>query len=204
MRIVLCHQCWSWVPLETEQCPDCHQPVDLSEPDPSPTELSATFERVVAWLGRVYCPRRRLPASGALWGLARGLLFLPELQLCPNGSWMELIDPALESEVWRRWWPFRGRRGSDSPSPTERAEALPTLAPQDAAELFLGRPGAVFVPQTQVMRIHWRGSTCQIHRTLGPPLRLTWLTSSLPVTDAWHEFLRQQPTWRPLCRPHGR
>jgi hypothetical protein len=195
MRIVLCHHCWSWVPLEVEACPDCQQLVDLGEPDPLVTALDALFGQVAGRLATVRCERRQLPSLGALWGVGGGLLFLPELSQLPNGALAGPEEPTERFWPLPRLWPLWGRK---TPSTTSRV-ANHSEPPSDLGERFLDSPGAVFVPRNHLIRAGLRGRTWTISRTVGRTQRFTILDSAEQARQAWRELLLRDPAWRPLA-----
>jgi hypothetical protein len=185
MRIVICHNCWSWVPLEGTRCPDCHRDIDLNEADPSPDELSALFGQPRWPLGRVRCERKPLPSVGWWLGATGGLMFLPELTALPNGALDADELPAAGLWQMPRWWPFWTVRRSG------RAPTAPSW-PLDVEELsqrFLKSPGAVFVPHRQLIRAALRGRTWTVSRTVGRTLRLTALSPADEIRHAWSEML---------------
>jgi hypothetical protein len=197
VRIVLCHTCWSWVLLDAEHCPDCHQPIDLSDPDPSPAELAERFGRVICCLGQVLRQRRGLPARGMLFGLTGGLLFLPDLQPCPNGAWTVSECASPPSWTRQRWWPFwRARTPGDTPREFHAGAVV--LDGEQAVDRFLNRPGGVFVPRPNLLRAQLRGHCWILSRTHGCTLRLTVLSPIEAAWDAWCALVRQDPSWRPL------
>jgi len=197
MRIVLCHNCWSWVQLDADSCPDCHRPIDLSDPDPSPTELDEMFGRVICRLASVRCDRRTLPSVGVLLGLTGGLMFLPELSALPNRALEAEKGPSERfwqlSRLWSLWG---GRAASTSLRRECRLDALADHS--GVAERFLNAPGAVFVPRDQMIRAALRGRVWTISRTLGRTLRFTALTSAEEARDAWRNLLTRDPAWRQM------
>lgn len=197
MRIVLCHNCWSWVSLDADQCPDCHRPVDLSEPDPAVIELEEFFGPVICRLGRVRCERRKLPFVGELLGVGGGLMFLPHISSLPNGALGS--DESPPEPFWQisRWWPLWGGRAAAVSIHPEWIIA-PAVENASVAEQFLNAPGAMFVPREQLIRAALRGRVWTISRTLGRTLRLTALDSADEARLAWRTLLSRDPAWRAL------
>lgn len=196
MRIVLCHNCWSWVQLDGDRCPDCHQGVDLSDPDPSPAELDELFGLVLCRLASVRCDRRKLPSVGVLWGVAEGLLFLPELTLLPNGAMLAEESPAAHFWEIARWWSPWGRRAASSTTCELHADAVTDFAA--VSERFLNAPGAVFVPRAHLIRASLRGRAWTISRSIGRTLRFTTIDSVEDARQSWREMLTRDPAWRQL------
>jgi len=198
MRIVLCHTCWSWVPLDGDQCPECHHAIDLSSPDPLPTALEEFFGTADWRLGTVRCERKQLPSEGTLLGTSEGLLFLPDLSSLPNGAIAAIERPAEPFWQLPRWWPNWSRRAPTSmlaiPPGPERPSASSHIG-----ELFLESPGAVFVPREQLIRASLRGRSWIISRTIGSTLRFTSLDSADEARQMWREMLSHDPAWRQLA-----
>jgi hypothetical protein len=194
---VLCHNCWSWVPHDTDQCPDCHRSIDLSEPDPSPVELEELFGPVSCRLGPVRCDRRKLPAVGDFFGMAGGLLFLPKLTALPNGAWQAEEEPPDRFWQLSRWWSLWGGRASTVSVRREWTSAVVAESPP-LVEQFLNAPGAVFVPRDQLIRAALRGRVWTISRTLGRTLRFTALGSADEARQAWRNLLSRDPAWRQM------
>jgi hypothetical protein len=194
MRIVLCHNCWSWVQLDADRCPDCHRAIDLSEPDPSPGELEALFGAVVCRLAAVRCERRHLPSVGVLLGVEEGLLFLPELTPLPNGALAADEHPGSSFWPISRWWSVWGRRAP--PARESAPEAAANLAP--LSERFLNAPGGAFVPRSRLIRAALRGRVWTVSRSVGRTLRFTATDSAEEARRSWQALLTRNPAWRPF------
>ena len=197
MRIVLCHNCWCWVPVDGDRCPDCHRTVDLGDPDPSPAELEEMFGPVICELGAVRCERRKLPSVGHFLGVAGGLLFLPDVSVLPNGALEGEDGPPERFWPLSRWWPLWGSRVTAAPLRRALCSKV-TDGHAGAGERFLNSPGAAFVPRDQLIRAALRGRVWTISRTLGRPLRLTALGNAEEARQAWHSLLSRDPVWRQL------
>jgi hypothetical protein len=194
MRIVLCHNCWSWVQLEGDQCPDCHRAMDLSEPDPSSAELDALLGSLVCRLAKVRCDRRKLPSVGELVAVTEGLLFLPEVTPLPNGALEAEEHPSSSFWPISNWWSNWGRRlpAVDPPRPDVLIDAAPL------AEQFLNAPGAVFVPRRHLIRAALRGRVWTISRSVGRTLRFTATDPAEDARRSWQSMLTRDPAWRKL------
>jgi hypothetical protein len=194
MRIVLCHNCWSWVPLDSDPCPECHRAIDLNEPDPTAAQLDERFG-VAHWrLGTVRCERKQLPSVGQLIGTTAGLIFLPDLNALPNGA-VQPVERRAE-RFWQRpaWWSLWGRQAPAVPQLHESFVELGNLG-----ERFLSAPGALFVPREQLIRAALCGRSWTISRTVGSTLRFTALSTADEARQAWREMLNRDPAWRELA-----
>ncbi len=208
MRIVLCHDCWSWVPHSGASCPVCHRPIELSQPDPPVALLSMLLGGVVARLGGIELDRRELPRVGSLLGTTTGLLFLPQFETLQDGA---LLAAERRGQAARGWsmWPFRRR----APPPFGRLCAA-ALSPEMAAggatvstegddshlaESFLDAPGAWFVPREQVVRLHVRARIWSLSRVRGPTLRFTMGSPPEDWRPAWRQLLADTPAWQAIA-----
>jgi len=194
MRIVLCHNCISWVPLDAELCPDCHRPLDLNEPDPTAADLDERLGEARWRLGTVRCERKQLPSQGLLLGTTGGLMFLPEVIALPNGALQGVEGPVERFWPLPRWWSLWGRRAPVVPQIRE-----PYLELNRLGERFLSAPGALFVPREQLIRAALSGRTWTVSRTVGRTLRFTALSPAEEARQAWREMLSHDPAWRQLA-----
>uniref|UniRef100_A0A7C2JX11 Uncharacterized protein n=1 Tax=Schlesneria paludicola TaxID=360056 RepID=A0A7C2JX11_9PLAN len=197
MKIVLCQQCWAWVPSQGEQCPECHQALDLDVPDPSPAQLAERLGEAVCRIAAVQLDRRKLPQRGRLWGTTAGLLFLPELMVLADGS---LADP-LEAGDSGSWSWFGLWRRSNRRFSTSWEEDLPPAEPWDVAAAFLDRPGAAFFAREEIVRLWNRGRTWTLQRTIGRTVKWTMLSPPEVWRPAWRQLFQTAAEWRCVASP---
>jgi hypothetical protein len=207
MRIVLCHDCWSWVPHAGATCPVCHHPIELSRPDPPVARLALLLGEALVRLGGIELDRRELPRVGSLLGTTTGLLFLPQFETLPDGA---LLAAERRGPTTRGWtmWPFRRREAptfgrqfaaamvrdsAEGPAVTTGSEESPL------ADSFLDAPGAWFVPREQVVRIHVRGRIWSLSRGRGPTLRFTMASPPEEWRPAWRQLLADTPAWAAIA-----
>ena len=196
MRIVICHGCWSWVLGTGTTCPECHQYLDVGQPDPPEPQFALEFGEYVSRLGTVKLERRQLPDMGSLVGTSAGLLFVPFLTVLPDGglSAPERLSRGTSWSRWR-WW---GSTSASGPSFQALAQNRLEPAAPELVRAFLDSPGAIFVPRSHLLRLEVRGNGWSLARTLGPTLQLTFRSSPEEWKPAWRQLTAACPDWHAL------
>ncbi len=199
MRLVICHACWSWVTPSGSTCPECHQPIDITRPDPSATEFAFVFGELVARLATVRIERRKLPAWGSLVGTTTGLMFVPFLQSRSDGS---LAASHHQPRCWDAWSLWRFWRRPAFPAGRLLAESghasFQTVDGPDLVETYLNAPGSLFVPRDHLLRWHARGQRWSLARTRGSTLHLQLQSSPEEWRPAWRQLLAAAPAWQAI------
>jgi hypothetical protein len=198
MKIVLCQQCWAWVPTQGEQCPECHHALDLETPDPSPAEMAEKLGEAVCRIAAVQFDRRKLPQTGRLWGTTAGLLFLPELTALADGSLADAQEVA-SSGTWN-WWGLL-RRPSPRRTQDWAGEFATAVEPFDVVAAFLDRPGAAFFARQDMVRLWNRGRNWTLQRSIGRTVKWTMLSPPEVWRPAWRQLFQTAAEWRCVASP---
>lgn len=199
MRLVICHSCWNWVTPSGNTCPECHQVLDITRPDPTPAELAAIFGESIARLATVRLERRKLPSWGSLVGTTTGLLFVPFLQARADGG---LAAPNGGPRGWQNWTLWNFWRKPAFPAGRVLAElghaSLQASAGPDVVELFLDSPGSLFIPREQLLRLHVRGQRWSVARSRGSITQMQVLSPPDEWRPAWRQLTAATPAWQSI------
>ncbi len=197
MRLVLCHECWSWVGATGTTCTECHAVVDITMPDPAAAEMARHFGAGLVRMGSVRLDRRNFPPLGSLIGTTGGLLYVPFLRTLPDGGLVAHEDGRSQRSLWN-WW--RSTAGSGS---SEVAFALPveqglSATAAELVDAFLNAPGAIFLPRDHIHRLQLRGRMLMISRFRGSALHFSLRSRPEEWQLAWRQLARQEPAWQAL------
>jgi hypothetical protein len=197
MRLVLCHECWSWIGATGMTCPDCHAAVDITVPDPAAADLASQFGAGIVRIGIVRLDRRNFPPLGSLIGTTRGLMYVPFLHVLPDGGLAPHEDSRSQRNLWN-WW-----RSSPASGAAEVTFALPAGPELSATALelvdaFLNAPGAIFLPRDHIHRLQLRGRMLMISRFRGATLNFSLRSRPEDWQLAWRQLARQEPPWKAL------
>lgn len=204
MALLLCHECYFWVPPRNGRCPECDHGIDSGSPDPSADALDRVVGSALRPLGGVHMPRRLLPERGTLYETANGLYFLPHVML----RRLELVErtEAGRSLMWTLAsvafaplilvLPFlRFRKLTQEEVPVFEPAPLPDPERDQLGRRLLENPGAFFVPRKSIRRLKRRRGRWIIERRVGRKLKLRPEHDNGQLGEEMFQLL-QQDVWR--------
>lgn len=193
MALLLCHECYFWVPPRDGRCPECDHSVDSSVPDPPADVLNRLIGPAVRPLGTVRLARQSLPERGTLYETDNGLFFVPHhihrrleiVERKQHGRSLLWMLASIAFTPLMLVVPFlRFRKLTTEEVPIYEPVFLTDEQCERLGQLLMQNPGVFFIPRDAIRRVHRRRNRWVIERRIGSTLRL------IPETD-FHEFDHQ-------------
>lgn len=204
MALLLCHECYTWVPPRDGRCPECDHGVDAATADPPVESLDRVIGAALRPLGGVQMARRMLPERGTLYETANGLYFLPHVMQ----RRVELVEKtqAGRSLMWTLAsiafaplilaLPFlRTRKLIQQEVPVFEPAPLPEGERDQLGRKLMENPGAFFVPRNSIRRLKRRRRRWVIERRVGRPLKLRPESDDGTLREELQQLLRRDG-WR--------
>ncbi len=193
MALLLCHECYFWVPARAGRCPECDHTVDSTIPDPPADVLDRLIGVALRPLGTVRLSRRSLPERGTLYETMNGLFFVPHhqhrrveiVEKSQHGRSLLWMLASIAFTPLMLVLPFlRFRKLTAEEVPVFEPVFLTDDQRQRLGQVLMENPGVFYIPRDSILRVHRRRRRWLIERRIGSTLRL------IPETD-FREFDHQ-------------